>query len=898
MIHFSTIYTNQCDSIKPNTFKQAKVMNQRETMNQLESAGVVTAITISRETFPNRLSYDAVWNRFSCLGSTKDSVFSFSFQYNGEKGRLTDILKENVQRLLSQTLTTLFRRADGMHVLSFACGKTKVYFRTGALEQLESDRTAFYSVNATIIQTWARQKIASYLYRKKLRDIIITQSLVRRFITYTRYRNMRKSIIMVQTQVRCMVARRSYHQKMTSAIMLQSWLRCHSSRKTFKKVIYSVLEIQRFLRGMMVRKFYVLIKSSIIKIQSVWRACSNQRSYYEIKKSTLTIQCFWRQSFAKAIMLQRRRLATDLMLLKKHTACVIIIQRWFRGANIRWRYLELRRLVVLIQAVMRGVICRKANRFLSQRKMHHSKAILLQKFFKNFIIRTKFKATCKATLKIQAWIRCLNAQAKYNVQREAIIIIQSFVRGANLQRFKRKSILASIRIQSIWRQNVALHSYRYVLTSIITIQAKYRGFVVRRNLETLRCATIKIQSMTRMKINMESYRVMKSAIIELQAWFRRFSAERSYHTIRTSAIIIQRAFHNLVERRHHGDVAISCNDHYDVTLSSSFPKEIILDRQMTDSQKDETEEEDVVQLLQEKISRLENENNKLKSEVRELDDDKQGLVHHAHCLEVTLSHLRLRCNDLIKTNKALISEITERKHESADLRREMQLFENRKESEILALQRQCGKMLFKRETEISALKHAANTGLNATSVQLNLLEAKFNKERENHLSEIHALKEKLQKTQDTHSGYMEKILDVLEASHSARESEVRKLKRELRQVREEKDREINTLKERIDALQCESTISSNMDHTAMVSRIEILKRAIATRSNIEHRENNSLSEATREKMDSRKTTLNFAHAAQPENEHIQIDGLASSIHEPLDDDVMEFLEDMEKYFIE
>ena len=46
---------------------------------------------------------------------------------------------------------------------------------------------------------------------------------------------------------------------------------------------------------------------------------------------------------------------------------------------------------------------------------------------------------------------------------------------------------------------------------------------------------------------------------------------------------------------------------------------------------------------------------------------------------------RVRCDDLMKINTSFISEITERKHESTDLRRELLLYEERKETEALAL---------------------------------------------------------------------------------------------------------------------------------------------------------------------------------------------------------------------
>ena len=53
--------------VKPNKSMLPKIMDHTHTVSQLESAGLVTAIIISRESFPNRLSYELVLERFRFL---------------------------------------------------------------------------------------------------------------------------------------------------------------------------------------------------------------------------------------------------------------------------------------------------------------------------------------------------------------------------------------------------------------------------------------------------------------------------------------------------------------------------------------------------------------------------------------------------------------------------------------------------------------------------------------------------------------------------------------------------------------------------------------------------------------------------------------------------------------
>ena len=208
--------------IKPNNNMKPRILNHRHTMNQLESAGLVTAITISRETFPNRLKYDIIWERFLCLYNPENKtdpnrVFSIynSFSFS------EDQLKENVKKMLSTLLTTPFIRTDGARVPSFSCGKTKVYFRTGALEYLESKRMEFYSLRAEIIQAWFRCHTARWKYNSTRQYIILIQARVRGTIARKRFLQFKLSAISLQSAYRGFVQRSAYLMVRESTISIQ-----------------------------------------------------------------------------------------------------------------------------------------------------------------------------------------------------------------------------------------------------------------------------------------------------------------------------------------------------------------------------------------------------------------------------------------------------------------------------------------------------------------------------------------------------------------------------------------------------------------------------------------------------------------------------------------------------
>ena len=153
----------------------------------------------------------------------------------------------------------------------------------------------------------------------------------------------------------------------------------------------------------------------------------------------------------------------------------------------------------------------------------------------------------RATVRLQAWSRCLKAKTKYtSAKMKSVVIIQSFSRGLSAQKLYRISKLASIRIQSMWwRCKSVLHTRRLRTTSIIVFHARYRGFITRRKMQALRLSTINIQSIMWTFMSVESYRSCKGAILSIQTWYRGICAKESYNKVRSSTIIIQRHYHQL-----------------------------------------------------------------------------------------------------------------------------------------------------------------------------------------------------------------------------------------------------------------------------------------------------------------------------------------------------------------
>ena len=174
--------------IKPNHHMDPGVTNHTMTMTQLQSAGLVTAIAITRESFPNRLPYDTVMERFKIL-------------IPPDEMKRSGTVRERVDFLLMK-LCGITARYD----MPYALGKTKVYFRAGALERLESIRLEYFSSRAIVIQTWARLIMAGKRYEEMRLAAIAIQARGRAYLEVKSFQQKQRAAITLQCAVRCLFA--------------------------------------------------------------------------------------------------------------------------------------------------------------------------------------------------------------------------------------------------------------------------------------------------------------------------------------------------------------------------------------------------------------------------------------------------------------------------------------------------------------------------------------------------------------------------------------------------------------------------------------------------------------------------------------------------------------------
>jgi myosin-5 len=141
--------------IKPNTKKAPKLMQHHNVLAQLRCAGVVAAVTVSRSVFPNQLENSVVHSRYSTMWEKKMYPSQKTSDMSPNERRA-----EDCKALMTCALKSKEEHQNGRVVKAFAVGKTRTYFRTGALEWLDSSRMNGLDAKATTIQSAARGWLA------------------------------------------------------------------------------------------------------------------------------------------------------------------------------------------------------------------------------------------------------------------------------------------------------------------------------------------------------------------------------------------------------------------------------------------------------------------------------------------------------------------------------------------------------------------------------------------------------------------------------------------------------------------------------------------------------------------------------------------------------------------
>ncbi|KAI9916611.1 hypothetical protein PsorP6_018073 [Peronosclerospora sorghi] len=243
--------------IKPNGKKSSQVFNKLRVSEQLQCAGVVEAVRISRMAYPNRVLQTMFLERFRGVASTATGK-------NGAPSALA-VLTANADENPNDEATTAaaVRELLATHLMpgkesEYQVGKTRVFFRQGALESLEELRTRKFNAAAVVLQQYAKKWMAMAMFQRVKEAVLVAQKEYRRHRAATLYKQQRTAAVSVQKYVRryraqqllvrmreeyratqiqnvckMFVARRQYLIKLKAIRTMQSVVRMHLAIKAF-----------------------------------------------------------------------------------------------------------------------------------------------------------------------------------------------------------------------------------------------------------------------------------------------------------------------------------------------------------------------------------------------------------------------------------------------------------------------------------------------------------------------------------------------------------------------------------------------------------------------------------------------------------------------------------------
>lgn len=250
MTNITQTRTRYIRCVKPNKMKQPRLMQHMSSVEQLRCAGVVAAVTISRSAFPNRLEHEQVLDRFMCLEK------SFSRESRVNDG--SNLVLEDVKKLLSMALKSMEKEKDGKIIQGFVCGNTRAYFRAGSLEMLETRRLKAFGLLATDIQRFVRGFVARSKYLRLRKKAIVVQAEFRRNKAIKAYTKLRKAAIIVQCWARVNSSRSALEtlRRKDRATKIQAQWRMSVALKTFQAKRRAAIKIQACAKGARQRPLY------------------------------------------------------------------------------------------------------------------------------------------------------------------------------------------------------------------------------------------------------------------------------------------------------------------------------------------------------------------------------------------------------------------------------------------------------------------------------------------------------------------------------------------------------------------------------------------------------------------------------------------------------------------
>eukprot|EP00397_Hematodinium_sp_SG-2012_P000521 GEMP01000522.1.p1 GENE.GEMP01000522.1~~GEMP01000522.1.p1 ORF type:complete len:1700 (+),score=383.46 GEMP01000522.1:143-5242(+) len=271
--------------IKPNPFNLPDVYDRPSVCEQLRYGGVLQVVQVSRAGYPVRFQHKEAWDDFRMLLPKEDAA---------RLKQKTDIVGRVKEQFSLLGKMYNLRGADkNQEAVTWAVGKTMVFFKQCAYEALSGERLDLRSSCATKIQAPFRRYRQLKLFAFWKLCAVHFQALMRTKLARDKFDVMRQ------------------HK---AATKLQVFFRSKLVRVRFLATIRKAVRIQSRIRGVLarVRTKKLRIHRAATKIQARWLAWQERRVYVVFLRGIKRAQIRFRVNTAKGQMRQRKDDARDL----------------------------------------------------------------------------------------------------------------------------------------------------------------------------------------------------------------------------------------------------------------------------------------------------------------------------------------------------------------------------------------------------------------------------------------------------------------------------------------------------------------------------------------------------------------------------------------------------------
>ncbi|NWW13081.1 ASPM protein, partial [Oreocharis arfaki] len=325
-------------------------------------------------------------------------------------------------------------------------------------------------------------------YLQTRRNVILVQATVRGYIERKRFHKIKESTIKLQAAYRGYKARQ-WVSRMRAAQVIQAWFRGYKARKEYVSVLRATLVIQSHFRSQQLRTRFLQMKCCVLTIQRVWRATRAARmarqQFVAMRSAAVKIQLAYRQYRARRLL----RKVSAAVIIQKH------LRAWQEGRLQFKKYNETRRVIIKLQALIRGYLVRRKISEQKQKKRllyftaaayHHISAIKIQRAYRIHLTLKLAQTQMSSVLIIQRWFRAKMQRKRFLRDYQRLVRLQRVVRGWLNHRNE-----AATLIQRNVRRFLACRRRRKFAVGIIKFQALWRGYSWRKMTDTAKTRALR-----------------------------------------------------------------------------------------------------------------------------------------------------------------------------------------------------------------------------------------------------------------------------------------------------------------------------------------------------------------------------------------------------------------------